>query len=809
LRCEIEKKIGNKRNYLYGRIQFTSVHTMRLFLLYTFTLTTTILTAQTLRGTIRDAEGGDPVVGATVALRYLRQNTDPLSLATTPEGVFLFEKIRVGYYALSIDAQGYENQTITEIHVTSGKEQVLEILLRRSNAQLSEVTILATQPGRRPLLPLGEIPLTRDQTLRLPAMFFDPGRLATAYPGVAQTDDGTNQMSIRGNSPTSMRWRLEGVDIVNPNHLPNAGTFGDRTSAAGGGVLMFSAQLLDNSSLLTGAMPAGYGDALGGVMDMNLRKGNTRQHEFTAQAGLIGLDLAAEGPLSGKNSSSPASYLVNYRYSTVGLLGQMGVSFGDEQINFQDLSFNLFKEGENGGRWTFFGMGGLNENIFSSKTDTAEIKFYKDFFDIDFQSKTGVIGVSNWHPLKKNGWLKTTLAASAQQSERSASSQVYLEDSSADDIRESRISGAITYYQRLHQQWKLLAGLNLNHQKYLAESEQNQAVTLLKDHQYLQIQPWVSLQWMSRREKTHIQLGVHGNGYRNPYESVSIPSTYYFSPEPRLTFTQILAPEHRISAAAGLYSQLPAQWLIDDEISFQKASKYSLAYQWLPNTRWSMKAEGFLQVIHRDYFHTDFFDGSGLDPINISEYLPYTLNSFFPNLGGRTYGMELSAEKHLTNGWFMMLNTTLMNSRYGYELDPEIPTRWDLGKIANLVIGKEWQKEKRPGKERTFGLNTRVVWMGGIREPAIDIVLSQMRQKTIYEYYSGFNQQAPDYFRADFRVYWRKNLGNRRNSTFALDIQNLTAQENVAYHFYDPYTNQIETKFQLTTIPNFSWRLEF
>ncbi|MBL7809100.1 MAG: carboxypeptidase-like regulatory domain-containing protein, partial [Saprospiraceae bacterium] len=263
---------------------------MRLFLLFVIALSTTMISAQTLRGTVRDADNGNPVVGATITLKYLRQQTDPVSLATSPEGSFLFEKIRAGYYAVSIAAQGYENQTITEINVSSGKEQVLEIQLQKSSAQLSEVTILATQPGRRALLPLGEIPLTRDQTLRLPAMFFDPGRLATAYPGVAQTDDGTNQMSIRGNSPSAMRWRLEGVDIVNPNHLPNAGTFGDRTSAAGGGVLMFSAQLLDNSSLLTGAMPAGYGDALGGVMDMNLRKGNTRQHEFTAQAGLIGLD---------------------------------------------------------------------------------------------------------------------------------------------------------------------------------------------------------------------------------------------------------------------------------------------------------------------------------------------------------------------------------------------------------------------------------------------------------------------------------------------------------------------------------------
>jgi hypothetical protein len=782
---------------------------MRILLLFVLALTSDFLLAQTLLGILRDADSGEPIVGATVQLQYLRSSANPNSLATAPDGGFVFESLRPGYYSLGIIAQGYESQTITEINVVSGKEQILELSLRRSNAQLSEVTILGTQPGRRPLLPLGEIPLTKDQTLRFPAMFFDPARLAMTYPGVAQMDDGTNNMSIRGNSPLSMRWRLEGVDIVNPNHLPNAGTFGDRASASGGGVLMFSAQLLDNSSLLTGAMPAGYGDALGGVMDMNLRKGNTRQHEFTAQAGLIGLDLAAEGPMSGKNSSTPASYLVNYRYSTVGLLGQMGVSFGDEQINFQDLSFNLSKEGKNGSRWTIFGMGGLNENIFRHKTDTSEIKFYKDFFDIDFQSKTGIVGASNWTPLSRNSWIKTTIAASAQLTERIASSGVFTDDSSADDIRESRISGAFTYFKKLHPQWKIMAGLNLSHQKFSAESVIGQQRTLYKDQQILLLQPWTSLSWSSRQEKTQIQAGLHGIGYRNPYIAQAELRNYYFALEPRLSITHLLAPRHRISAAAGWYNQLPAPWLMNEDLKFQQAGKYSLAYTWMPNMRWMMKVEGFLQVIQRDYFSADLFD-TGTHLVNLSEFTPMALNSFLSIATGQTYGVEMSVEKRLENGWFMMANATFLDSKvaYGHESE-KAPTRWDVGKIANLVLGKEWQKEKRPGKERTIGLNGRVVWMGGVREPEIDIVSSDERNTTVYNLGYGYINQAPDYFRADLRVYWRKNLGNRRNSTFALDIQNLTARENVAYHFFDPYTNNIETKYQLTTIPNFSWRLQF
>lgn len=48
---------------------------------------------------------------------------------------------------------------------------------------------------------------------------------------------------------------------------------------------MFSAQLLDQSALLTGSQPTGYGDAIAGTMDIRLRPGNDQRHgEFTAQA---------------------------------------------------------------------------------------------------------------------------------------------------------------------------------------------------------------------------------------------------------------------------------------------------------------------------------------------------------------------------------------------------------------------------------------------------------------------------------------------------------------------------------------------
>src|SRR6187549_2593397 len=106
--------------------------------------------------------------------------------------------------------------------------------------------------------------------------------MVTSFAGVVQTEDGNNNVSIRGNSPAGLLWRMEGVDIPNPNHFANTGT-------AGGGISILSSQLLANSDFMTGAFPAEYGNALSGLFDLRLRKGNNEKREYTFQAGFLGI----------------------------------------------------------------------------------------------------------------------------------------------------------------------------------------------------------------------------------------------------------------------------------------------------------------------------------------------------------------------------------------------------------------------------------------------------------------------------------------------------------------------------------------
>jgi hypothetical protein len=413
---------------------------------------------QTFRGRITDADTGRPLTGATILL-----NPASMGTVTDSAGDFRIERVPAGRYSADIRYLGYETALLPELLIESGKEFYIEVALRPKLAAISEIIVTAPRTKWTNDRIGGPI-ISVDESRRFPAAFYDPARVMASMPGVAVANDQANGISLRGHSPNAISWRLEGVDIVNPNHTPNAGTFSDRVSAYGGGVNILSSQLLSGFQLYNGPFPPAYGNALSGVLDMQLRAGNNERREYTVQAGLIGLDVAAEGPFSKK---SKASWLVNYRYSTIGLLAAMGVPLGDEKINFQDLSFHLVFPGKNDAKWTVFGLGGNSVNIFEASRDSMTWEFQKDRYDIRFRSRTGAVGVTYSMPVGKRGQWHTVLALSALESTRSGErlndelQPIRLED---DQYDQSKHSLHTSFRYRIGKTHRLQTGLLLTRQ---------------------------------------------------------------------------------------------------------------------------------------------------------------------------------------------------------------------------------------------------------------------------------------------------------------------------------------------------------
>jgi CarboxypepD_reg-like domain len=443
---------------------------MRLLLLFCLTIISALTASaqdktQTIKGRVISSDTREPLIGVNVIV----VNSSPIIGAQTDEnGDFIIATVPIGRRAIQVSYVGYETFTSEEFILNPVKEIVINVEMKGSES-LEAVEVVATQRTNAAMNELAVVSarsFSVEETERIPTAANDPGRMAMAYPGVAQgRDDSENQIIIRGNSPFGILWRLEGVDIPNPNHFALPGS-------SGGGITVFSAQLLSRSDFYTGGMPAEFGNCMSGAFDIRFRKGNLDKREYRAKAGILGLDFATEGPIK----KGKSSYLVNYRYSTLGLLNYAGVYLvGPRVINaFQDLSFNVVNYSKNGkNTFTVFGLGGMSLQHNQPVADPLERDLSKPREVQDWlrPSNTGTLGVTYTVPVGNSGYLKWVAAGIG-----SFIGRTY-DTLSLQDVRynyqsaryvDKRLTSSLTYNVKIGRGLRLKAGLSGSYIAYEA-----------------------------------------------------------------------------------------------------------------------------------------------------------------------------------------------------------------------------------------------------------------------------------------------------------------------------------------------------
>ncbi len=767
---------------------------------------------QTLRGFVIDAIDDLALEGATVYLLPLEGN---IGTITDHKGAFRFDSIPIGRYQLQVTYVGYKTVIMAEVLVESGKETVKTIALELGTENLKEITVVA---GRPKINNLSVQTITVEQTQRYAATFYDPARLVSSFAGVINQNDQGNSLVVRGNAPSSTSWWLEGAEIVNPNHTANAGTASDRVMQSGGGVNILSAQLLGDSYFFKGNYPTQYGNGLGGIFDMRLRKGNNEKHEYTAQVGLIGLDFAAEGPF---NKEYEASYLINYRYSTLGLLNKMGVQLGDEAVSFQDLSFNVSLPTENLGNLNIFGMGGSSQNTFEAQRDSTLWKYQKDRQDIYFTSSMGALGFSHDVPFADKALLKTTFILSSATSTRNA---YHLDDdytrkeTDRDYRQETKISFSSKLQVRLNEQQRLIAGLTATQYTPIVRTG-----TFLAKDSVLLVMEGFTQNWLYRpytswefRPISQLQINVGaGFSYYNTNGTSAfeplIAVSYDFKKNQSVSFSyriqsKIQAPTVYFGADILSNKFIPSDtgaFGYNARLEMTKSQQLGLAYKTSVLKKYNIEAELYYQQLYNvpiiDKLNSTFSTLNLLDEI---------IQDTLKNKGtGRNYGIEVMIQKFMENGYYLLLSATIYESKYTAGDGIERDTRFNGNYGMVLSGGKEFQFTKRE-KKGIIGVNAKVLYIGGFRVTPINYWESYNQNQTIFIDNQAFTEQYPDYFKVDFRIYYKQNH-KKYSSTLALDIQNLTNAQNPAFDYFDVVQKAIVRKYQLGTIPMLMYRVEF
>lgn len=781
-------------------IRFTKLYivhrTLYLSCIFSFILLTNKATAQefvqTVKGTIYNQTSHLPVAGAEVS--FLRNAEVIKSTTADSLGQFQITDLPPGRYKLFISSTGYEAYE-DETLVLSGKELIVSVLMHESLQMLDQVNIKASTPSAESP---GMHSISIEKTMRVAANFYDPVRMVTSYPGVVAANDQSNSIAAKGYSPNGLLWRLQGLDIVNPNHLANAGTLSDKPVANGGGVNVLSAQLLDKTDFYSGSLPVQYGNALSGVLDMNLRSGNKSKMEFIGQASLLGLDAAVEGPIS-KNKRT--SFLANYRYSTVGLLSAIGVNLGDEIINFQDISFHINSDQKRGGNLSVFGFYGLSSNKFEHKP-MDEWEQDKDRYDIDYGGAVFGVGFTEQLHLGRKVNLSFGSAASGQEQDRTSQSSVLMNEKSvyAEAYSNDRlmISNFVKSVFNVTSGGALEAGVTVNYlNNYLNSGTVTSLGNIINPPSIIQgrvegvvSQPYVN--WAQRWRAWKLNAGIR-------YVNFSYNSAN--SVEPRASLQRSL-PKGSLVASYGITSQwqLPQTYVMSGNagLGLTRAHQAALDFRYL--------LANDIRLTTTLYYHEVFDAPATLNGqySTLNQWEDFAANSL-TNIGkGKNYGVEVMVEKKFYNQFYFMVAGSAYRSTY---LNQQVykDTRFSGKYTSSLQVGKEWSRNNS-----TVGVHTRILYLGGLREAPIDSVFSRyIAGTTVYNAQNGYTNKLGNYFRPDLRISWRKNKPHSTR-TLSLDIQNVANYTgNEAYHYYDTYLQENKTKYQLGMYPVLAYRIEF
>ncbi|MGK0421207.1 MAG: hypothetical protein ACJAT9_000875 [Polaribacter sp.] len=771
---------------------------LRFFLNALFlTLPMALLAQQTVRGTITDKDSKQAIPFANI---LLKDSNPPIGTTSDENGKFTLSDVPIGKQTLILSFLGYETFTLPNINVTAGKEVVLEINLVESFAALDEVVIVAEKRKEitvNEFVTVSARSLNPEQANLYAASLGDPARQVQNFAGVTGGgDDLNNEIVIRGNSPNTLLWRLEGVEVPNPNHF---------TRLTGGSVSMLSANVLAKTDFFTSAFPAEYGNGIAGVFDLRFRKGNNQKRETTIDVGVLGLGFSNEGYFSKK---SKASYLVNYRYSTLGFLEKLGLNLTDGfNPTFQDLNYNINLPTTKFGTFNLYGLLGKNKSN-SSETEDEDIDGNPstDNFTNKTESdeSTFITGLGHRVFIKDQTYLKTNITYSsndAKQNDVLQNSGVVdpLDSELFDSKSEAfRLSSFINH--KFNSKHTLRSGFTLSHLKEkntLSFTDKNDDGTLSTSKDEINgtanvFQSYV--QWKYRMtENFTLNSGLHFLHFGKTNSSAI---------EPRLGLNYKLNNVHSLSFGAGLHSraeQLPLYLtkdatninFLNTNLKLSKALHYVVGYNWRINKNTLFKAEAYYQNLFD--IPVDNSGETGYNAINAQSFDIFEIKGTpLTNDGkGRNYGLEFTLERFLNKGFYYLSTLSLYDSKYKVGNGNYLNTRFNGNYVFNLLSGKDFAVGTKGNK--TFGINAKFVLAGGQRFTGIDEAASIAGQTEVFST-TPFTEKVKAYYRFDLGINYQWNK-TKTTHNLSLNIQNITSRINTTEldYFFDEVTNRIVT----------------
>ncbi len=775
---------------------FTTIQLISLEDLYSQT------PVQVVRGKVIDAGAKTGLPGANVVI----PGTDPLLGAiANATGEFRIANVPVGRHSVKITFMGYKPVILPEIMVSSGKETVITVELEEMAVMAKEIEIKAAVEKDKPVNTMAMVSARSfnvDESRRYAGSADDPMRAVSNFAGVAGSADvNSNQIVIRGNSPKGLLWRVDGADIPNPNHYAYVGS-------SGGGITMFSSQVLSNSDFYTAAFPAEFGNALSGVFDMRFRNGNNMKREYAFQVGIQGIDLSAEGPFV---KEKPSSYLFNYRYSILAFLQYIDPSMKNKIPQYQDLSFKLNFPTKKAGVFSLTGIGGISRSTFTPEMDSTQWETLEDRTKSTLNNNMGALSLAHRIALSRNTMMSSYISGTY--------SDIYYDNNFIDS------SYLIVPQENVkHKNYRFTFGSLVNHK--FGSRHTNRSGVVYSSMFY-------NLDISARNPFTGIfsqyDEGKGNTGLLQAFSESKIAVTNsldlnagihfqyfilndHYSLEPRLALRWQFARKHALSFGYGMHSQLEdvgvylAEIHVEDaptiepnrNLNFSRAQHFVMGYDYQVRNDMRFKLETYYQYL----YDVPVIPGSYFSLINTEGW--YSNDTLVNKGTGRNAGIDLTFEKFLTNQYYYLVTISLFDSRYKGGDGIERSSRFNSNYVLNILCGKEWTIRKK----NILGVNLKVNINGGEYYVPIDLSSSIAQHQEVLDGTAAYTQRLPDFYYVDLTLTYRTNH-RKYSGIWAIQLKNMLNQQPTTGYVYNDFNQTIEPVKSMGIIPFISYKIEF
>ena len=752
---------------------------------------------QTISGVVFDDITKEALPFATIVIK----DSDPLvGTVSDMDGNFTLPAVNVGRQTILISMVGYDTYEIKELLLSSGQITNLNIGLQKNVTELDEFVVRVNKSTPlNSMTTVSSRQFSVEETQRYAGGMDDPARLVTAFAGVANPSISDNGISVRGNNPDGLLWRIEGVEVPNPNHFANL------TIAGGGLMSAISNQMMSNSDFYTGAFPAEYGNASSGVFDIKLREGNSNKRQYAFEAGLLGVGAMAQGPF---NKKSDATYLVNYRNSTMALLAPL---LPDDAgiLKYQDIAFKTNFPTKKSGTFTLWGIGTLD----GVSTEAADSSNWESNYDRD-NSETSMYmfatALSHKISLPNNAFLNTAVSYNGSGLdfvEERLDYNMQPQPQSNAQNNTSRFIVQTDFTKRFGDKHSNKTGMRYSYLSFDTDVKQS----LSEGEAPVQISNQTGntgfVQFYSQSKIALLPRLVFNIGMNAQY--LLLNNNY--SIEPRIGLKYNINNNHSLGFAYGLHSrleQLSVYFVSDNgttpnkDLDFMTSAHYVLSY----NTKLKENLHLSIEPYYQQLSNVPVAPNSYISTLNNNNSL------FFDEVlvsegKGHNVGIDITLEKFLSKGYYYMFTASLFDSKYIAADGIERNTRFNRNFAFNLMGGKEWDLHRN----NSISANLRLNYLGGNRIEQIDMDASLQQGDVVYGETGGnlsFSEKFDNLPVVSFTLSYRKNK-SKYSSVWSLQVLNASQTEEYSYDYYNLKTDKIETKYDGLIIPNISYKIEF